>query len=803
MKSDGSIIIDTKILDDGMEKGFEALKNGMDSVGVTAEKVGEAIKLSFSEADMTKPIANAVDKVRELEQRLSNITTELNDSKKYGTDTEVNQLLSKQATAYDQLQNARKRLTRTIAQEARKAAEAERKEAERTTRIQKKEAEKQAKAAMKPIKRFGTRLGSIVSGALLFNLISSGLREVTKYYGKALKSNEEFTRSFGQLKGALLTAFQPIYEVVAPAIAKLMDVLTAAIHVIGQFFASLSGKSYADISKNAEALYDEANAINGVGIAAKKAQKQLAGFDQISKLGSKEDESGNGSSNIAANFEKFDTGAYKTQLDELVAYLGMSLLAVGAILAFSGINIPLGIGLMAVGAAGLAAEIALNWDSLKNSLQGTAGGIVAALSGAFLALGAILAFTGANIPLGIGLMAVGAIGLATAIAANWNAIIDALKGPIGEVVSLVSGASLALGTILAFSGANIPLGIGLMVAGAAGLAAEIALNWDGLKTMLQGKVGGIVAIVSGSLLALGAILAFSGAALPLGIALMAVGAIGLAAPIVANWNTIKEKLQGPVGKVVAIVSGALLALGAILAFTGVGIPLGIGLMAAGAVGLAGVAALNWNTVSDKLKSILAGILAIISGAGIVLGLLLCLSGVGIGLGLALIFAGLAGTKAAWNISDNPLTRFVKNLANGIINIINDIIGAVNSLFHIKFKGLNIGGVQVIPSIDTRLINLPKIPLLAQGAVIPPNAPFMAVLGDQKNGTNIEAPLSTIQEAVAMVMQDQTAAIMAGFASSVEVQREILQAVLGIQIGDDVIATAYDRYRTKLAVQRGG
>ena len=44
-----------------------------------------------------------------------------------------------------------------------------------------------------------------------------------------------------------------------------------------------------------------------------------------------------------------------------------------------------------------------------------------------------------------------------------------------------------------------------------------------------------------------------------------------------------------------------------------------------------------------------------------------------------------------------------------------------------------------------------IPYLASGAVIPPNAPFMAVLGDQKSGTNIEAPLETIKQALADVL----------------------------------------------------
>lgn len=96
-----------------------------------------------------------------------------------------------------------------------------------------------------------------------------------------------------------------------------------------------------------------------------------------------------------------------------------------------------------------------------------------------------------------------------------------------------------------------------------------------------------------------------------------------------------------------------------------------------------------------------------------------------------------------------------------------------------------------------------IPHLAEGAVLPANKPFLAVLGDQKSGTNVEAPLSVIQDAVAAVTGSQTQAILAGFQASVDVQREILEAVLGIRIGDELLCDAYSRYARKLAVVRGG
>ena len=53
------------------------------------------------------------------------------------------------------------------------------------------------------------------------------------------------------------------------------------------------------------------------------------------------------------------------------------------------------------------------------------------------------------------------------------------------------------------------------------------------------------------------------------------------------------------------------------------------------------------------------------------------------------------------------------------------------------------------------------------------------------------------------MEDQTGAILRGFEASIGVQKEILQAVLGIQLGDELIGMAVSRYRRKLAVMKGG
>ena len=92
--------------------------------------------------------------------------------------------------------------------------------------------------------------------------------------------------------------------------------------------------------------------------------------------------------------------------------------------------------------------------------------------------------------------------------------------------------------------------------------------------------------------------------------------------------------------------------------------------------------------------------------------------------------------------------------------------------------------------------------MAKGAVLPANKPFLAMVGDQKHGTNVEAPLATIQEAVAVVLDDQLSALMSGFNATVQELQMLRQTVGNIRVGDDVIYRAAERYRDKRAVMHG-
>lgn len=108
------------------------------------------------------------------------------------------------------------------------------------------------------------------------------------------------------------------------------------------------------------------------------------------------------------------------------------------------------------------------------------------------------------------------------------------------------------------------------------------------------------------------------------------------------------------------------------------------------------------------------------------------------------------------------------------------------------------------AVDFNSYAMPRnIPYLASGAVIPPNAPFTAVLGDQKHGVNVEAPLATIQEAVAQVLGELAPSTQAGFEAVIERQNAILAAIEDIQIGDTTIGRAAARYDRRQNLIRGG
>lgn len=117
----------------------------------------------------------------------------------------------------------------------------------------------------------------------------------------------------------------------------------------------------------------------------------------------------------------------------------------------------------------------------------------------------------------------------------------------------------------------------------------------------------------------------------------------------------------------------------------------------------------------------------------------------------------------WNSVWERISNGFKGVWNGIVGVLEGAINLIIRGINWLISQLNKVGFSIpdwVPAIGGKSFgfNIPKIsevsiPRLAQGAVIPPNSEFLAVLGDQKQGTNIEAPLDTIKRALMEAMRE--------------------------------------------------
>lgn len=539
--------------------------------------------------------------------------------------------------------------------------------------------------------RFSNRVKRLALRAFVFTIIAKALSVVRDYVWKVIQTNDEAVAAIGNLKGSFLTLAQPLLGVVVPAFIALVNILNAVVSAIANIVSMIFGTTAKKSEAAAKSLYKEANAVEKVGAAAKDAQANLASFDEINTLSSSS--GGGGAASALADrlspvFEQFKSDAYKAKIDEITAYLCGALLALGAILCFSGANIPLGIALMAAGAVGLVTLIKENWDCMPNKLRAAITNVLMILGVSALAIGAILCFSGANIPLGIGLMIAGAAMLGTAVALNWNAVADKTKETLETLLVYIGLAALAIGVILCLSGAHIALGIGLIIIGAASLASAVALNWNSTTEKTKSKLTEILLFAAKSLLALGIMLAiFCPAAWPIAFGMMLAGGASLVTAAALNWDAILEKLKGV-----------------------------------------------WSNIKQWWKNSVAKYVGVSHWKET---------------GKKMINGFLSGIKSAWEAVKTWVANAVSWFGKKFVEAQNSIAKSNSGRsggFGTRSGGF--GSPSRAPSISRV-----SAPALARGAVIPPNKEFLAVLGDQKSGTNIETPLATMVDAFKQAMAE--------------------------------------------------
>jgi hypothetical protein len=484
---------------------------------------------------------------------------------------------------------------------------------------------------------------------------------------------------------------------------------------------------------------------------------------------------------VAVNFDSIKT-ILQGKLGVALAIVGIVAIVIGVLCCMAQ-HWGIGIGYIVVGALVVGSVIALNWDSIKLVLQEHLGKALMIIGIVAIVVGVLCCFT-QHWAIGIGLIVSGALAVGGAVAVNWDVIKTQLQGKLGVALAIVGVVAIIIGVLCCFTG-NWVLGIGLVVSGALVVGSMAVINWDIIKTQLQGKLGVALAIVGVVAIIIGIFCCFAGNfVLGVGLLILGAGALGITASI--NWDTIKTQLQDKLGVALAVVGVVAIIIGILCCFTG-NFVLGVGLIVLGAGALGITASINWDSIKLALQGPLGRVIAVVGIVAIVLGILICLTG-NFALGIGLIVSGglavgsvvslnwdtiLEKLKGVWQTIQTWWNTSVakyftaewwgdlaKNAINGflrwIVNGLNTLVDKLNSFgFYLPSV---LGGGRVGFSVS-RL----SVPQLAKGAVLPPNKPFLAMVGDQKSGTNIEAPLDTIVEAVKIAFGGSN-----GFSGRVEV-----------------------------------
>lgn len=645
--------------------------------------------------------------------------------------------------------------------------------------------------AQKSASKFSSRMREVIRSALVFTVITQGLAKFREWMGKVIKTNDEARASIARLKGALLTLAQPMIEVIIPAFTSFVDMLARIISMAARITAALFGTTAEKAADSAENLYEETEALEKTGEAAEEAGKSLASFDKINQLSG----SSNKSENQAQQDQSIepDFSIVKTSIqDALSAILelltGAALLAIGAILVFTGASIPVGLALMVAGALAIVDAVTSNPEAIKALLQGGLGEALSIIGPLVAVIGVLLVVTG-HILIGISLIIMGAaIWAAGAASGDEGDFIQNILTRLSEAAAVIGPLIAVLGVFLVITG-HILLGVAFIIAGAALWAVGKAAGDEGdfvenIKTRLSEAavvVGPLIAVLGVLLVIMGNIL-MGISFIIAGAAIWAVGkAEGDEGDFIQNILTRLQEAAEVIGPWIAIIGIVLLVAGQIALGIGL-IVLGIAIFAFSKMEMDGGESLI-DTIVSALSAAMVEISPYIAIIGLVLILVPGMQGIGIALLVAGIGLFIAGTAlAASNSTEmkswvevlqlDQVSQWVSTalLLAGIALV---AIGAMtlNPFFllagiallggGVALKALNSSGKTSSGSFSARSgsgrmsvprLSIDDVPALAKGAVIPPNKEFLAVLGDQKSGTNIEAPTSEIEAAVARGMQ---------------------------------------------------
>lgn len=545
------------------------------------------------------------------------------------------------------------------------------------------------------------------------------MTQVTEAQGDMARTLESPANQLRVFKAQLEMTARSIGNIFIPILMKLLPIAIAIVNAIRKLadaIAKLFGFELSDIDtsgvKNlASGAEDTAAGLDDATSAAKELKKSVMGFDELNILNGNT-ASGSGSAGVSGgsgfDFElpeyNFIDGEVSRQVDEVTQKLKNALpwvLAIGAGFAAWKLGPKLGLDMqktigLAVGIFGALTLVQNILDSIVNgvteeNMTGMIFGMTLAVTGLYVALGPVAG----GITAIVSGLAVLAVAFSDAEKSGWN-----FQNQMLAIAGILA-AGVGIGILI---GSWIPLLIAMIAALLLSITVSTGHGQElinGVKETLQGFIDFFAGIFTGDTerTAKGIEGIFSGLK----------GVIGSVIDGIRDWlngllDWIDKKTNG---KLKPLITGIKAIVTAVF----------------------GNIKQTVGNVIDDIKTIFSGLIKFISG----------------------VFSG--DFDKAWEgIKDifKGIWNTIIDLLNGAINIIikglNWLIKQMNKIsFDVPSWVPFVGGKSIGVNIDYISENV--LPRLAKGAVIPANDEFLAVLGDQTHGNNIEAPEGLIRKIV--------------------------------------------------------
>ena len=745
MAFDGSLVFDTQI-----------------DTGNTRKELAELQQEFY---DVNSAMKSQIRTVKDLEQYYK----ELEEASENAIDPKRIEKLNREMTDTGlKLQDARKRLIDLRAQSN---------EMKDTL----KEFTQSAQTMGTSLTSLGKRILGFARRVFIFTVIARAFNSLRNLIADSIPGIEDLKASFTELKIAIVRAAAPLISAFIPVLQATIKYIVNLVNTIRQAITAILSLFGADVADDAEVTAKATNSLTGsigkLGKAGKKASKDLAQFDEIMQIGT--NAANDADLGEMQKEAQIASEAIKplTDLEKLLAELSLFSIA-GILGGKEGLGIAATIKAIgeAVEAYGDIIENGINWGNLSKNFQsdiwlllggtllgGKKGAGIAAVINAVkdaveaaqdiiekginwqnLLLNfqsdtwAVLGGALLGGKRGAGIAAV-LTGIKDQIIAakdiiekgiNWQNLLLNFQGDLwtiigGTLLGGKKGAGLAL-TLVAIKNA---------VLGAKDIL-EKGINWQNLTMFLPSALV-LLYKLRNLLAAKGLVAAATGAG---GLAAAGVGAVGLVAILYNLKQILDDFKNGTVGWTTALhaLTAAFTAVGAALMFINLSNPLGWILLAIGALGTLALAIYeNWDKVKAYWEKFVEWLQKFWSAVKD---------------WFAKLWDGIAGIfKKVWK----GIADWFKSLWKGIADWFknwwdNSFLGKTFKKVSEWFGGGSKKSVRVSTVNTTRtLSNLPstmQIPALASGAVIPPNNPYLTIVGDQTSGTNIETPLQTMIDA---------------------------------------------------------